>query len=172
MEGCEAGQAAPAPVKLWLPQLQPLLLYAPQPLLIARELPTSAPLPLSRRPLGRQALPLAHRVRLLPPKLDLDAYQSVPLSMPSPTPTSPLCAQPSHVRTTLPEPLSERERELLQALARGHSNRELAELLGISVGTVRWHLSNIYGKLGVRRRTQAIARAQALDLIEALPRGT
>jgi LuxR family maltose regulon positive regulatory protein len=53
----------------------------------------------------------------------------------------------------------------LQALAQGDTNRELAARFHISVGTVRWHLTNIYGKLGVRRRTQALARAQALGLL-------
>jgi LuxR family transcriptional regulator, maltose regulon positive regulatory protein len=65
----------------------------------------------------------------------------------------------------LPEPLSARECELLRALARGDTNRELAVALGISAGTVRWHLSNIYGKLGVQRRTQAVARGHALGLL-------
>lgn len=172
MEFCQAAHTAPAPVRLWLPRPQPLLLYAPQPLLIARELPIQAPPRSPSRPVGRRALPLAHRVRLLPPRLDLDAFQQVPLPLPSLTPMSPPRARTPGAGTNLIEQLSEREHELLQALARGHSNRELAELLGISVGTVRWHLSNIYGKLGVQRRTQAIARAQTLELIEALPSGT
>jgi LuxR family maltose regulon positive regulatory protein len=54
---------------------------------------------------------------------------------------------------------------VLSALAQGATNRELAVALSISAGTVRWHLSNIYGKLGVQRRTQAVARARALGLL-------
>lgn len=158
-----------APARLWLPRPQPLLLYTPQPLLIAHELPAPAPPHSPSRPVSRHSRPLAHRVRLLPPKLDLDAFQPMALPVLAPAPTSPPRAQPSGLQTALPEPLSERERELLRALAQGHSNHELAELLGISVGTVRWHLTNIYGKLGVQRRTQAVAKAQALQLLEALP---
>lgn len=163
-------QAAAA--HLWLPRPRPLLLYTPQPLLIARELPAPAPSHVPRRPADRRAPPLGHRVRLLPPKLDLEAFQPIALPGASHALASPPRAQPSIARTTLPEALSERELELLRALAQGYSNRELAELLGISAGTVRWHLTNIYGKLGVQRRTQAIARARALRLIEVLPGST
>ena len=63
------------------------------------------------------------------------------------------------------EPLRARELEVLQLLAAGRSNQEIAEELIVSVGTVRWHLKNIYGKLDVHSRTQAIARARALGLI-------
>jgi LuxR family maltose regulon positive regulatory protein len=63
------------------------------------------------------------------------------------------------------EPLSERELELLTYLAGGLSNQQIAEALCLSVGTVKWHLNNIYGKLGVNRRTQAVARARELGLI-------
>ena len=53
--------------------------------------------------------------------------------------------------------LSRKERAILDALAKGLSNRELAHELGISVNTVKFHLSNLYDKLGVRNRAQAIA---------------
>lgn len=64
------------------------------------------------------------------------------------------------------DPLSERELEILQLIAAGQSNKELAERLVLTVGTVKWHLNNIYSKLNVRSRTQAIARARELGLIE------
>lgn len=57
--------------------------------------------------------------------------------------------------------LSAREREILHLLAEGESNPQIAENLGIGVGTVNWHTKNIYKKLGVRNRTQAAARARA-----------
>ena len=63
------------------------------------------------------------------------------------------------------EPLSEREQEVLQLIAAGLSNREIAERLFITVGTVKRHVNNIYGKLDVHSRTQAVARAQELELI-------
>jgi LuxR family maltose regulon positive regulatory protein len=63
------------------------------------------------------------------------------------------------------EPLSERELEVLRLAAEGLSNQEIADRLVISVGTVKTHVHNILGKLEVRRRTQAAARARELDLI-------
>jgi LuxR family maltose regulon positive regulatory protein len=63
------------------------------------------------------------------------------------------------------EPLSERELELLRLIAAGMSNSEMAEALVVTVGTVKWHLNNIYGKLDVRSRTQAVARARELQLL-------
>lgn len=65
----------------------------------------------------------------------------------------------------LVEPLSERELEILGLIAQGASNQAIADRLVITVGTAKWHLSNIYGKLGVRSRTQALARARALGLL-------
>ena len=65
----------------------------------------------------------------------------------------------------LPEPLSGREHEILQLVAAGKSNRRIASELFISVGTVKTHLNNLYRKLGVRSRTQAIARARERKLI-------
>jgi LuxR family maltose regulon positive regulatory protein len=64
------------------------------------------------------------------------------------------------------EPLSGREIEVLQLIADGYSNREIGGKLFITVGTVKRHITNIYGKLGVHRRTQAIARARELDILE------
>lgn len=55
------------------------------------------------------------------------------------------------------EQLSRRERALLEALSQGRSNRELARDLGISTNTVKFHLSNLFEKLSVRNRTQAVA---------------
>ena len=63
------------------------------------------------------------------------------------------------------EPLTARELEVLQVLAEGLKNMEIAEQLIITVGTVKRHVANIYGKLGVNHRTQAIRRAQELQLL-------
>jgi LuxR family maltose regulon positive regulatory protein len=63
------------------------------------------------------------------------------------------------------EPLSERELEVLRRVAAGYSNQEIAQDLVIAVSTVKRHLSNIYGKLGVGNRTQAVARARELGLL-------
>jgi LuxR family transcriptional regulator, maltose regulon positive regulatory protein len=69
-------------------------------------------------------------------------------------------------RGPLPEPLTEREQEVLELLAAGLSNREIGEELVISPGTVKKHTSNIYGKLGVGSRSEAAARARELDLLD------
>jgi ATP/maltotriose-dependent transcriptional regulator MalT len=62
------------------------------------------------------------------------------------------------------EELTDRELEVLRLLARGMSNAEIAADLVVSVATVKWHVRNILGKLGVTRRTQALVRAQGLGL--------
>jgi len=63
------------------------------------------------------------------------------------------------------EPLSDRELEILQQVAAGDSNKEIAARLFITEGTVKNHVTNILGKLGVRDRTQAALRARELGLI-------
>lgn len=67
---------------------------------------------------------------------------------------------------SLEEGLTEREREVVRLAARGHSNEEIGEQLRLALGTVKWHLHNIYEKLKVRNRTQAIRRARELGLLE------
>jgi LuxR family maltose regulon positive regulatory protein len=66
---------------------------------------------------------------------------------------------------TLLEPLSEREIQVLRLIADGLSNREIADRLTIAVGTAKRHASNIYAKLDVHSRVQAVARAQELRLL-------
>lgn len=63
------------------------------------------------------------------------------------------------------DPLSERELEVLRLIAAGLSNQEIAQQLVIALSTVKSHINHIYGKLNVNSRTQAVARAQALDLL-------
>jgi LuxR family maltose regulon positive regulatory protein len=66
---------------------------------------------------------------------------------------------------SLPEPLSERELEILRLIAIGRSNQEIAETLVIAVSTVKTHINNLYGKLGTNRRTEAIVIARGLGLL-------
>lgn len=65
----------------------------------------------------------------------------------------------------IPEPLSERELEVVTLLASGRSNAEIARDLFIAVGTVKTHTNNIYRKLGVRNRAEALARTRDLKLL-------
>jgi LuxR family maltose regulon positive regulatory protein len=74
----------------------------------------------------------------------------------------------SFLASSLVEPLSEREIEVLQLIAEGLSNREIASRLFISLNTVKAHTRNIYGKLGVRSRTQAVAEARALGILSSI----
>lgn len=65
----------------------------------------------------------------------------------------------------LPEPLSDRELDVLKTLAKDLGNKEIAARLGISDRTVQYHLANIFGKLGVASRTGAVVNALNLGLI-------
>jgi LuxR family maltose regulon positive regulatory protein len=65
----------------------------------------------------------------------------------------------------LVEPLSEREMDVLKLLAQGCPDKKIAETLVIARETVHKHLKNIYGKLGVHSRTEAIVRARELGLL-------
>lgn len=74
---------------------------------------------------------------------------------------------PDGPRTThpLPDPLSERELEVLRLVAAGKSNREVSRQLFVTVDTVKKHLTHIFAKLGVSSRTQAVAWARELGMI-------
>ena len=61
--------------------------------------------------------------------------------------------------------LSKRELEILGLLAQGHSNQEIAAKLFVSLSTVKTHIQNIFEKLDVKRRTQAVEKAKRLNLI-------
>jgi DNA-binding NarL/FixJ family response regulator len=76
-----------------------------------------------------------------------------------------LAEQKAAPAQSLVEPLSERELEILALVATGASNKEIAADLFIAEGTVKNHLTNILGKLGVRDRTQAALKAKELGLI-------
>ncbi len=64
-----------------------------------------------------------------------------------------------------PDPLTERETEILRLMAGGFSNKEIANSLGVAEGTIKNHVSNILSKLGVRDRTRAVLKAFELKLV-------
>ncbi|MGE0487503.1 MAG: LuxR C-terminal-related transcriptional regulator [Gammaproteobacteria bacterium] len=83
-----------------------------------------------------------------------------------------LAAAPAHARLVVgdegapPRRLGRRELEVLQMVARGCSNREIGETLGLTENTVKWNLRQSFQKLAVKRRVQAISRARELGLID------
>ena len=64
-----------------------------------------------------------------------------------------------------PDPLTDRETEILRLMAGGYSNKEIANTLGVAEGTVKNHVSNILSKMGVRDRTRAVLKAFELGQI-------
>ena len=66
---------------------------------------------------------------------------------------------------SLVEPLTTRELEVLQLLASGLTNRQIAVQLSLSVNTIKMYTSQVYSKLNVNRRTEAVARARELDIL-------
>lgn len=69
-------------------------------------------------------------------------------------------------KTKKDELLSEREKEVLSVLCEGHSNKEIGEILNISLATVKTHMINIYSKLQVSNRVQAVEKAKKIGLIK------
>jgi len=63
------------------------------------------------------------------------------------------------------EPLTDQELSILRLMAAGLSHSEIAGELYLSPNTVKWHSTNIYGKLGVHRRAHAVARARELEIL-------
>lgn len=71
----------------------------------------------------------------------------------------------AHPVTRLPEPLTDREMEVLRLLAAGLSNEEMAGRLQVTYGTVKTHVHRIYGKLGADSRVRAVALAREMHLL-------
>jgi LuxR family transcriptional regulator, maltose regulon positive regulatory protein len=89
----------------------------------------------------------------------VDAFERVGL------PVRPPVRRGGVVVAGLVEPLTERELEVLQLLATGQPNRAIAEELVVTLDTVKRHVSNLFSKLEVANRTQAVTRARELGLL-------
>jgi LuxR family transcriptional regulator, maltose regulon positive regulatory protein len=100
-----------------------------------------------RRHLERPDRPSAHYLRKLLAVLEQAASGATPLT------------------AQLPEPLSERELEVLILIEAGKSNRRIAQELFVTAGTVKTHIRSIYRKLDAHSRTQALVRARDLNLL-------
>src|SRR5882757_7720483 len=92
---------------------------------------------------GSEAAPLARRLQRAMHALDV--HDDAPIGM--------------------SEDLTKRELSILKRLETGLSNKEIAEAIFVSEGTLKWHLHNVYGKLNVKNRTRAMLRARALGIL-------
>ncbi len=79
---------------------------------------------------------------------------------------SPATKAEPHADVAIVDSLSEREIEILSHVAIGKSNREIATELYVAIGTVKAHINNVFRKLSARNRTEAVARARELRLID------
>jgi LuxR family maltose regulon positive regulatory protein len=80
------------------------------------------------------------------------------------SPTDKAFTTQQHVE--LIEPLSEREYEVLELIAEGLTNQEIADRLYLSLHTVKIHARNIYGKLNVKNRTHAVKKGKILGILQ------
>ncbi|HEX6383367.1 MAG TPA: tetratricopeptide repeat protein [Anaerolineae bacterium] len=72
----------------------------------------------------------------------------------------------TRIRVPLPEPLTPRERDILRLLAQRKGNRQIADELTLALSTVKWYVRQLYAKLGVANRHEAVDQAAALGLID------
>jgi ATP/maltotriose-dependent transcriptional regulator MalT len=112
-------------------------------------------------------------VKHSPAALRDDEHRSVPDTTDdeSPSPHAPLSPSPSLPLTPssgpqpLVEPLTKRELDVLELLAQRLSNKEIADKLYVSTATVKSHIHNIYGKLNVSKRRQAVEKAKKIGIL-------
>ena len=95
----------------------------------------------------------------------LEAIQTQLAAMaPAAPPPQAADQAPGAVRA-MADPLSQRELQILTLLCKGLSNQEIGQQVFLSLSTVKWHNQNIFDKLDVQRRTEAVARARELNLL-------
>lgn len=95
-------------------------------------------------------------------KEEVIVVKEVPVEVPVPTPTTPFVLNEVRQRDL---GITKRELEILELIAKGMSNKEIAEKLFVSENTVKTHSSRVFEKLGAKRRTQAVQIGKELGLI-------
>ena len=116
--------------------------------------------------LGGLALRWVRPENIIPARL-LRRPAAPPAQALTPAPTAPAAAALAEpAAPLLVEPLSSRELEVLRLIDQGLSNQEIAGRLVVAPSTVKTHINNLYGKLGVQTRVQAIRQARELGLLE------
>ena len=108
--------------------------------------------------------PSAGQVRPISPDYINQLLTAFPSHEPEPGAAPSSLASPA--LAFLPDPLNDREIEILHLLAAGLKTPEIADRLILAPSTIKWHLKNTYSKLGVHRRSEAIARARILGLLK------
>jgi LuxR family maltose regulon positive regulatory protein len=116
-------------------------------------------------PVARPLYQVLSRPEAPPKGVSPDYVRRLLAAFPNPEPEPAGAPQTQGAGFEWVEPLSERELEVLELIAEGLTNQEIASRLFISLNTVKVHTRNIYGKLGVHHRTQAVARSQELGLL-------
>ncbi|MEA4909198.1 MAG: LuxR C-terminal-related transcriptional regulator [Anaerolineaceae bacterium] len=112
------------------------------------------------RTLADEGAPLGDLLRRAAPSVEAGALERLYAALP------PQAAPPTTTGQDLIEPLRPREAEILALMAQGLSDQEIARQTVLALSTGKWHVSHIYQKLHVRRRTQAVARAREYRLLE------
>jgi LuxR family transcriptional regulator, maltose regulon positive regulatory protein len=95
----------------------------------------------------------------------LEAIETQLVAMAPVASTPEAAEQPSGTIRAMADPLSQRELQILTLICKGLSNQEIGQQIFLSLSTVKWHNQNIFDKLDVQRRTEAVARARELNLL-------
>jgi LuxR family maltose regulon positive regulatory protein len=116
---------------------------------------------------GPALAPLLHRLAEQPGAPSFLAHVLAAAAACGPLPPGSLnaAAAPPAIPGDTTEPLRERELQILALISHGRSTQAIADTLCIGVGTVRWHIKNLYGKLDAHSRTQAVAHARQRGLL-------
>jgi LuxR family maltose regulon positive regulatory protein len=116
-------------------------------------------------PMQRLLTKATHGTRPRYTAMLLEAMQAqLAVTVPDAPPPEAAGQAPATIRA-MADPLSPRELQILTLICKGLSNQEIGKQVFVSLSTVKWHNQNIFDKLDVQRRTEAVARARELNLL-------